>query len=333
MSSYVDGVLVQWGERWDWSAQSSPAKGIKSTTGTIILPRPKKSPSITAAGVRNNLKAYVRKSPQVMVKISGGAKGLSKVMNHVSYISRNGKIHLEDQDGQDVDGKDGLDELRHEWAYGGYPIPEGSDYRESINIVLSMPEGTDELAVLRAARDFAKQEFGDNHQYVMALHTYSTDPSKDPSRNPHVHLAVKSRGLDGTRLNPRKGDLGRWREGFAAALREHGTDAVATRRRGRLQKEKGMSQAVKHLQARGEVPKRQTTAKPQTKAVSKAHENESLFKREFKQMVEALLQSDAADRRLANDLLGRLRESVGVAVKKAKEAVKQPLKPIEPKTR
>ncbi|MDI3467782.1 MAG: IncQ plasmid conjugative transfer DNA nicking endonuclease TraR [Nitrospira sp.] len=40
--------------------------------------------------------------------------------------------------------------------------------------------------------------------------------------HPHVHLTVKAVNFEGTRLNPRKPDLHRWREGFAEALRDHG---------------------------------------------------------------------------------------------------------------
>ena len=78
-------------------------------------------------------------------------------------------------------------------------------------------------------RDFAKQEFA-NHQYAMVLHTFETDPDPNPARHPHVHLTVKTAGFDGTRLNPRKPDLQRWREGFAEALREHGIEATTTSR-------------------------------------------------------------------------------------------------------
>ena len=57
-----------------------------------------------------------------------------------------------------------------------------------------------------------------------------TDPDPNPSRHPHVPLTVKTAGLDGTRLNPRKLDIQRRREGFAEALREQGIDATTTSR-------------------------------------------------------------------------------------------------------
>jgi hypothetical protein len=47
--------------------------------------------------------------------------------------------------------------------------------------------------------------------------------------NPHVHLAVRPESIHGSRLNPRKADLHRWRETFAEKLRGWGIEAEATR--------------------------------------------------------------------------------------------------------
>ena len=57
----------------------------------------------------------------------------------------------------------------------------------------------------RAVRDFAAKEL-DGHLYVMAQHTFETDPDPQPSKHPHVHLVVKVRSDEGKRLNPRKDD-------------------------------------------------------------------------------------------------------------------------------
>ena len=86
--------------------------------------------------------------------------------------------------------------------------------------MLSMPRGTDPLTVQKAAREFAQIELAD-HKYVMVLH--------DHQANPHVHISVRAESKHGKRLNPRKADLHRWRETFAAKLRERGIGAEATR--------------------------------------------------------------------------------------------------------
>jgi type IV secretory pathway VirD2 relaxase len=104
---------------------------------------------------------------------------------------------------------------------------------------------------MRAAHDFAAMEFA-NFQYVMALHTFDSDPDKEPSPKLHVHLCVKAIRLDGVRLNPRKDDLRRWRERFAERLREHGVACEATPRLHRLQPHRGEKQSIRYKKARGE---------------------------------------------------------------------------------
>ena len=156
-------------------------------------------------------------------------KGMRGISNNLSYISRDGQLDLEDQDGQIIQGKEAVADLKAEWQDGGVPIPQQSTKRDAFHLILSMPARTDPLAVHRAARALAAREFSSS-QYAMVLHTFEADPDPNPSRHPHVHLTVKTAGLDGIRLNPRKSDLQRWREGFAEALREQGIDATTTSR-------------------------------------------------------------------------------------------------------
>lgn len=117
----------------------------------------------------------------------------------MDYISRNGEVEIEDENGDIHQGMEAVRDVRDSWAKGKIGIPyEGEKRKEAFNIVLSMPPGTDRQAVKDAAREFAKQEFG-NHQYVFAAH--------DDEKHPHVHLAVKAVGNDGIRLNPEEGRL------------------------------------------------------------------------------------------------------------------------------
>ncbi|MCM3011975.1 relaxase/mobilization nuclease domain-containing protein, partial [Bacillus subtilis] len=138
------------------------------------------------------------------------------------YISRDGHIELEDQDERVLVGDAALQDLFDEWRWGGWGMPEESRRRETFNLMLSMPAGTDRAAVREASRAFAREIFGDGRSYVFAQH--------DDQPHPHVHLCVRVRGPDGRCLNPRKRDLRTWREVFARQLREHGVDANATPR-------------------------------------------------------------------------------------------------------
>jgi len=210
----IDGVLIQWGDRLFY-----PGNRIVKTK-----PQPKLTALAArqrAAAIRERIEAIVvRRAPQVMVKVTGGGRGMRAIAAHLRYISKNGRLEIEDERGQTVRGKDALRELADDWRFGGSLIEDTSSRREAFNIMLSMPRGTDPASVQWAVREFAKAELAD-HKYVMVLH--------DHQANPHVHISVRAESKHGRRLNPRKMDLHRWRETFAAKLRERGIEAEATR--------------------------------------------------------------------------------------------------------
>jgi len=210
----IDGVLIQWGDRLFY-----PGNRVVK-----VKPQPKLSGGAArhrAAAIRQRIEAtVVRRAPQVMVKVTGGGRGMKAIAAHFRYISKNGRLDIEDERGETMRGKDTLPELADDWRFGGTLIDDVGNRREAFNIMLSMPRGTDPLSVQRAAREFAKSELAD-HKYVMVLH--------DDQANPHVHISVRAESKHGKRLNPRKADLHRWREVFAEKLRDQGIDAEATR--------------------------------------------------------------------------------------------------------
>ena len=255
--TYVDGFLIAW-EAGEYEAQvKSMRQQSEGLTPVVPIPptggrRGGASPAKRAQAIRDRLALTVRKAPEVMVKITSSSKGMRQIGRHLDYISRKGQIDVEDQDGAVVRGRDELKDLMDIWRYGGpEEIGDVSDRRDTLNIVFSMPAHTDEVSMKRAVRAFAKTEF-DGHQYVFAYHTQATDPDPNPPAHPHVHLSVKVHGQDGRRLNPRKADLQRWREDFAAALRDHGIEANATSRLARLQRSRGTKRAVLAIEARDE---------------------------------------------------------------------------------
>ena len=213
----IDGVLLQWGDRLFY-----PGNRVVK-----VAPQPKLMANLArrAAAIRARVEATaVRRAPQVMVKVTGGGRGMKAIAAHFRYISKNGRLDIEDEQGLSTRGKEGLLELADDWRFGGTLIDDVADRREAFNIMLSMPRGTDPLIVQRAAREFAQAELAD-HKYVMVLH--------DHQANPHVHISVRAESKHGKRLNPRKADLQRWRETFAEKLRGWGIDAEATRQASR----------------------------------------------------------------------------------------------------
>ncbi|MDO4641706.1 MAG: traS protein [Neisseria sp.] len=198
----------------------------------------------------SNLRSAALKHPEVMVKIpkrlSNRSNGMRGVRNHLDYVSRNGEVKLETQDGEKLSGKKAINGLLKDWQQLG--IPEESKYKEALNIVLSMPAGTPPEAVHKAARKFAAEQF-DSHQYVFGLHHESDRPGEPP--HPHVHLCVLMRDELGQRLNPRKADLFEWRVRFAEKLREEGVLCAATKRQHRGKAQKPENSVLRAMRQRG----------------------------------------------------------------------------------
>jgi hypothetical protein len=254
------------------------------------------TPAARAQFVRQKLQEMVRRAPQVMVKIAKAPKGMRGIANNLRYISRDGKLDIEDQDGPIIQGKEAVADLKAEWQDGGVPIPQQSTKRDAFHLILSMPAQTDPLAVHRAAREFATREFS-HHQYAMVLHTFETDPDPTPSRHPHVHLTVKTAGLDGIRLNPRKHDLQRWRESFAEALRDQGLDATTS---SRLQRTTHERLTIR----RGVNPITKAKQIDRTRRATPVRRVEREVMQNYERVMKALAASDhGKDRQLAADLV------------------------------
>lgn len=189
-------------------------------------------------------KRVVNHAPEVMVKISGTTTGVDQMKAHLDYTSRDGKVAIEDERGDVLKGKEAVRSLSDDWSQD--QVKRRKKTRITTNIVLSMPFGTDPEDLKDAARNFAKRQFGKNHQYVFALH--------EDAENPHVHLTVKNLGYNGRRLHVKKGDPQRWREAFAAELERQGVEAEATARATRGVIKKAVNQAIRHMRSRGAVP-------------------------------------------------------------------------------
>lgn len=177
------------------------------------------------------------RTPEVMVRISGKAKGAKHVEDHLRYITREGELSGEDENGRMVLGRRMVKETASAWMVGS-EINRRKNSRDTVNIILSMPPGTDREKLLEAARQFGKEAFGQQYAYLLVRH--------DDTEHPHCHLTVRSLGFSGRRLNPNRDDLQAWRTSFAAACRQHGIAAEATPRRVRGVVRKAKKQAVLH---------------------------------------------------------------------------------------
>lgn len=198
---------------------------------------------------RDKLARVTKKTPEVMVKVTGRQKGGAHTAAHLEYIARHGKLEVETNDGQTIKHVANLRELAGEWADDELGTTKRREPLTSVSMVLSMPPGTDPETLKQAVRAFARVEL-EPFQYAMALHT--------DEAHPHVHLTIAARGEDGVRFDPRKNDLALWRESFARELRARGIQAEATPRRARGIVQKPEQIAVRKILERsgagGELP-------------------------------------------------------------------------------
>lgn len=170
-----------------------------------------------------------RKISEVMLKVSGGARSLKGVASHIAYIGRRGRLPLESDTGDLIDGKGFQHGLVGDWDLDlevGMPsrsVREPSRPAKLVhNLIFSMPPGTPPDKVLGAVKNLASDEWALKHRYALVLHT------DEP--HPHVHVVLKARSEQGVRLNTKKATLRDWREKFASNLRDLGVAATATHR-------------------------------------------------------------------------------------------------------
>lgn len=193
----------------------------------------------------------VRRTPEVMVKVTGGGTSADAVSAHFGYISRHGELEIETDEGERIP-KEAQKEFLADWhlelTAGQYRA--GRDGKQEARkvklvhkIVLSMPALTPPEKVLAAARTFAREKFALQHRYAMVLHT--------DQPHPHVHMVVKAEGEHGRRLHIDKEMLREWREDFARMMREHGVAANATPRIARGRNKGSTKDPIYRAQRRG----------------------------------------------------------------------------------
>jgi hypothetical protein len=178
------------------------------------------------------LSRTVHRTPEVMVKVlTKGGGDLKAVGRHLSYLSRDGEVEIESDDGRRLSGEGVEQELLEDWDLDLEEARRTRDLRSRPGVlrpklvhkvVFSMPAGTPPERLLRGAEAFARETFGAKHRYAMVLHT------DEP--HPHVHMVVKAVSEEGVRLNIRKATLREWRREFARHLRAQGISANATER-------------------------------------------------------------------------------------------------------
>lgn len=174
----------------------------------------------------------IRRVPEVMVKVSGGARTLGGVEQHMAYIGRDGELGLETDMGEVVRGKGMEPAVIGDWnldmdADRGFTersIRRRQSPKLVHNLIFSMPSGTSPKTLMAAVQKLATNEWQLKHRYVMALHT--------DSGHPHVHVVLMARDSDGKRLNIRKATLRSWAHAVCGkpSRARRGGERIGTRR-------------------------------------------------------------------------------------------------------
>lgn len=205
------------------------------------------SPRISPA-VKAKLSRIVNRAPEVMVKVSGRTRDSGHLREHMNYITRNGELPAETDYGLMM-GKGAIADLHADWSDDEIIYRGQHQVRQaplSVNLVLSMPAGVDRERFRNAVRDFVDAEIRPRADVMVAFH--------DDTGHPHAHVTVRGRQHNGRTFNPGKPVLEKYRERFAAALRQRGIEAEATPRFARGRTLKADRQHMRQMRARGLIP-------------------------------------------------------------------------------
>jgi len=220
------------------------------------------------------IRRTVQRAPEVMVKVlPKDSNDLKAVRRHLDYIGRYGKLELEGDDGERLQGRIGkallddwdldIDEVRRQSKLA---VTKGRQLPKIVHkLMFSMPAGTPPEKVLGAVRNLAREEFWGQHRYAFTLHT--------DEDHPHVHLVLKAVSEQGVRLNIKKATLRHWRSEFARNLRLLGVEANATERAVRGETRAAKKDGIYRASLRGDS----TYLRAQAEAVAA-----ELFKGDFR---------------------------------------------------
>ncbi len=160
---------------------------------------------------------------ETVVIFTGAPRNGTRLRQHLNYISRQGALALEDQDGFRLQGRAAMAELAEDWNAMAQTDSRIRDNMPlSRSMIFSMPPGTNREAFSAAVRQTAQERLGRQFDFAWLRH--------DDAPHPHAHLVVRAQGEGGVRFTPRLSDGDLFRETFAASLREHGVMAEATHR-------------------------------------------------------------------------------------------------------
>lgn len=187
---------------------------------------------------RAKAEKFARGTPEVVMKFDKtSVKSAHHLQESGRYISRNGKLECEDDDGQVLAGTEAIDDRMQSWVEDDELYKRTGAGRPSDKLarrfIVSTPPGTDPEALKKAVRDFTEAEFKSRgFEFIWTIHT--------DKAHPHAHVLIKNRAADGKRLHYSNRELRAMRERFCVIAAKYGIDLNATSRavRGKTRRDK-----------------------------------------------------------------------------------------------
>lgn len=184
---------------------------------------------------------------EAVVKVTNYGRDTGQISAHISYISRNHTLDIENQDGDLINSPNDSDKILNHWD--DIYFDNKSNSRNTVHITFSTPEGTNREHFNAAIRQTLYDEFEGRNDYLFVQH--------DDTEHPHAHAIIVMRSIDGKKLDPRKQYLTHLRNHFAKKCREQGIKVEASRRFERgLGGVSRRSEMVQMHKQRGVIPER-----------------------------------------------------------------------------
>lgn len=213
----------------DDELQAERPQGRKGRSGRLIGSGGKqyRRPGGGQSALTRNLRIAQRR-PQAVLKITQYGHGGAKILAHIRYVQRHGKLAVEDENGEHVEDARELRRRVRLWteqAGAGMKEPAADAARRrrvTAHFILDAGRDADRDALRTSVREFLAERFGkQGHEYLFARH--------DDTKQPHVHVVLNMMNGQGRRLHTSVAEVQRWREQFAEVARGHGIEVDASR--------------------------------------------------------------------------------------------------------
>lgn len=219
-------------------------------------PAPKNHSDFKSAGKPKANEKDKLLSSKAMIKITGHNNNTAKLKAHVDYITRNGTIDMEDNEGEIHNGN--VDKSYSQWVVDHHDRLNNSELKKpriASSFVISAPPDSDPDKLHDSVREFATKAFS-GHRYLMVLHTEQTETNTGKiTKHPHVHLVVERRSPNNERaLETNVKDLMNWRKEFSEIAKSRGLDLSYHRDEISKQPESATNRYIYAMLKKGEIP-------------------------------------------------------------------------------